>query len=122
VGDPPAAEVRVVPPCFDGTVQSSSLLFAEAVRALGLEARALGLTMPGFRSPPRLRGVQRTIRRWPSGQATVAVTVRGRPWPAVLSDLVEGVITANGLEGSPADQARAHLWRAVAPEGAGAAA
>lgn len=97
-------------------MQSPSLRFAESVRALGAEARSLGLTMPGFRSPPRLGGVQRTIRRWPSGQSTVAVVVRSRPWPAVLADLVEGVVAANRLEGPSADRARARLWAAVAPE------
>jgi hypothetical protein len=103
-------------------MRSPALRLAEAVRDLGDEARVLGLTMPGFRSPPRLRGVQRSIRRWPSGQATVAVVLRGRPWPAVLADLVEGIVTANGLTGPAADQARARLWEAVSPQGAGAAA
>ena len=41
-------------------------------------------------------GVQRSIKRWPGG-ATVAVVVRDRPWPAVQTDLVEGVVAANGL-------------------------
>ena len=59
-------------------------------------ARALGLVVPGFRSPPRLVGVQRSIKRWHGG-ATVAVVVRGRPWPAVQADLIEGVVAANGL-------------------------
>jgi hypothetical protein len=103
-------------------MRSPTLQFAEAVRDLGCEARALGLTMPGFRSPPRLCGVQRSIRRWPSGQATVAVVVRGRPWPAVLADLVEGVVAANALSGPAADRVRARLWAVLAPEGAGAAA
>ena len=52
------------------------------------------LVTPGFRSPPRLVGVQRSIKRW-TGGATVAVVVRGRPWPAVQSDLIEGIIAAN---------------------------
>jgi hypothetical protein len=103
-------------------VQPSSLRFADAVRVLGIEARALGLVVPGFRSPPRLRGVRRSIRRWPSGQATVAVVLRDRPWAAVLADVVDGVVAANGLAGPEADRVRAHLWSAVSPEGAGVAA
>jgi hypothetical protein len=92
-------------------VQASSLRFARAVQALARTARALDLTVPGFRSPPRLVGVHRSIKRWPGG-ATVAVVVRDRPWPAVLADLVEGVVAANGLSGPAADRARAALWAA----------
>ena len=103
-------------------LQSSSLRFARAVQALAAAARAEGLAVPSFRSPPRLHGVQRSIRRWPGG-ATVAVVVRGRPWPAVQADLVEGVVAANGLQGPQADAARAVLWDALAEApGSGTAA
>ncbi len=103
----------VTPEVLDGRVQSSSVRFAQSVQALARAARSLGLTVPGFRSPPRLVGVQRSIRRFPNG-ATVAVVVRGRPWPAVQSDLVEGFVAANGLTGRAADDARAALWSAIA--------
>ena len=98
--------------------QSSSLRFARAVQALGQAARALGLIVPGFRSPPRLVGVQRSIKRWPGG-ATVAVVVRDRPWPAVQADLVEGIVAANALTSPSSDRARAELWLALerAPTG-----
>jgi hypothetical protein len=46
----------------------------------------------------------------------VAVVVRGRPWPAVLADLVEGVVAANGLHGPAADAARSVLWEALAAD------
>jgi hypothetical protein len=94
-------------------MQSSTLRFAEAVRALGLEARRLGLVAPSFRSPPRLLEAERTIRRFPSGHVTVAVVVRGRPWAAVLADLIEGVVTANDLHGAAATRARTRLWSVV---------
>ena len=93
-------------------MQSSSLRFARAVQALAAAARSLGLVVPGFRSPPRLVGVHRSIKRWPGG-ATVAVTVRDRPWPAVQADLVEGVVAANGLVSPASDRARAELWLAL---------
>lgn len=67
---------------------------------------------PGFRCPPRLVGVDRSIRRRSDG-AVVSVKVRGRPWPAVLADMIEGVITANGLGPPQADRLRAELWDAV---------
>lgn len=92
--------------------QSSSLRFARAVQALAHAARSLGLLVPGFRSPPRLVGVQRSIKRWPGG-ATVAVVVRGRPWPAVQADLVEGIVAANELTSPASDRARAELWLAL---------
>ena len=91
---------------------SSSLRFARAVQAIAQTARTLGLVAPSFRSPPRLVGVHRSIKRWPGG-ATVAVVVRGRPWPAVQADLVEGVIAANALVSPASDRARAHLWEAL---------
>lgn len=94
-------------------MESPVLRFAETVRMLGIEARRTSLRMPGFRSPPRLRGVDRSLRRRADGGATIAVVVRGRPWAAVVSDMVEGVIVANGLTGARADRTRAALWAAV---------
>ena len=95
------------------TVPSSTTVrFAQAVQALARRARGLGLVAPSFRSPPRLVGVQRSIKRWDGG-ATVAVVVRGRPWPAVQADLVEGVVAANGLRPPDSDRARAELWLAL---------
>jgi hypothetical protein len=102
-------------------MQSSSIRFARAVQTLASTTRALGLLVPGFRSPPRLTGVQRSIKRWDGG-ATVAVVVRDRPWPAVQADLIEGIVAANGLTGSAADGARAALWAALEPGGAPAVA
>lgn len=102
-------------PAADRFHRPNSLHLAQAVRALGPVARRLGLTVPGFRSPPRLSGASRTIRRHQSGSSTVAVVMRGRPWPAVLADLVEGIIVANGVAGTEAARARRELWAVVAP-------
>ena len=98
-------------------VQSSSLRFARAVQSLAAASRALDLAVPGFRSPPRLVGVQRSIKRWPGG-ATIAVVVRDRPWAAVQADLIEGVVAANGLASPDADRVRTELWRALEPPAA----
>jgi hypothetical protein len=46
----------------------------------------------------------------------VAVRVRGRPWVAVLGDLVEGIVVANRLQGGDADRARTALWAVVERE------
>jgi len=88
--------------------------FALAARQLSEAARALGLRAPGFRSPPRLVGVDRTLLRR-SGRPTVAIRVRGRPWVPVLWDMIEGVVAANQLVGPAAARAREELWRVVSP-------
>lgn len=98
--------------------ESPSIRFARTVQALGVAGRELGLEVPAFRSPPRLVGVQRSIRRV-AGSTTVAVVVRGRPWAAVQADLVEGIVAANRLGAGAAGRVRAHLWAAIAtPEAA----
>lgn len=94
--------------------ESPSIRFARTVQALGVAGRELGLEVPGFRSPPRLVGVQRSIRR-AAGATTVAVVVRGRPWAAVQADLLEGVVAANQLPADAASRVRARLWEAIAP-------
>lgn len=96
---------------------ANALRFAAAAKALNREARRRGLQAPGFRCPPRIAGVDRSLRRHAGGGATVAVRLRGRPWVAVLADMVEGVVAANRLGGAAADEARAALWEVVMPEG-----
>lgn len=95
-------------------METTSLRFADAARSLGEAARQLGLDVPLFRSPPRTSGVTRAICRRSDGGTTVSVALRGRPWPAVVADLIEGVLVANRLEGPPAARARDALWSAVA--------
>jgi hypothetical protein len=90
----------------------TTLDFAHAARVLGREARRQGLVAPSFRSPPRIVGVDRSMRRHTTG-ATVAVQLKGRPWMAVLSDMIEGVVVANRLQPPHADRVRAELWNAV---------
>ncbi len=70
--------------------------------------------MPGFRSPPRVVGAQRTLRRHSDGAGVVvAVQVRGRPWFAVVADMIEGVVVANGLQAPTGDRLRTELWEAL---------
>jgi hypothetical protein len=94
-------------------MEATSLRFASAARTMGQVARSRGLRVPGFRSPPRLDGVERSVRRRPDGGATVAIRLRGRPWLAVLGDMIEGVVVANGLSGVAADRTRTALWSAI---------
>ena len=47
----------------------------------------------------------------------VAVRLRGRPWSADVSDMVEGVVVANRLTGTDADATRRALWAALESDG-----
>jgi hypothetical protein len=91
-------------------MEATSLRFAAAARSLGQTSRRRGLSVPGFRSPPRLPEVDRSLRRRSDGVAMVAIRIRGRPWMAVVSDMIEGVVAANRLRGPDADGARRVLW------------
>ncbi len=102
-------------------MEATALHFAAVARILGDAARARGLLVPSFRSPPRLRGAARTLRRWPDGGATVSVEVVGRPREAVVADMVEGVVAANEISGPDATRLRTALWEAVLATGSGAA-
>ena len=94
--------------------------FAELARRIGAAARAAGLVVPAFRTPPRRAGVTRSIRRLPGGPV-VAVRLRARPAADVLTDMVEGVVVANGLTGEAASGVRVVLLQAVGGSGSGAA-
>ncbi len=87
--------------------------FAEAGRRLAAVATVLGLQVPAFRTPPRVAGLDRTIRRGPGGSVLVSVRSRSRAWPAVLADMIEGVVTANELLPHDAARVRNELWQAT---------
>lgn len=113
VGDWHSVRVSQLPP-------PPSLQFARVARRLGLAARAAGLHVPAFRSPPRRTGVVRSIRRFEGG-AIVAVKLQGRTAYDIEADMVDGVIAANRLTGEAALRMRSTLLAALA-EAAGSAA
>jgi hypothetical protein len=94
------------------SVSNSSIDFAHAARTIGREVRRRGLVAPGFRCPPRIAGVDRSLRRVASG-AVVAVQLKGRPWAAIVGDMIEGVIVTNKLQPPQSDRLRAELWIAL---------
>jgi hypothetical protein len=96
-------------------VEAGALLFSQTARRLGAAARAAGLVVPAFRCPPRVGGAVRTIRRYPGG-AVVAVRLKGRPFPEVTADMVDGVIAVNRLDETAAARMRPVLTEAIEPE------
>ena len=95
-------------------MESPSVRFGEVARLVANQARSLGLVVPVFKSPPRIVGVSRTMRRRTDGQAVVSVCFRSRPWPAVVADLIEGVLVVNDLTGAAASRLRDDLWQPFA--------
>ena len=98
----------------------NAIEFANAARTLTQEAQRRGLIGPSYRCPPRIVGVDRSLRRHAEG-AVVAVTVRGRPWAAVLADMIEGVVVANRIPPARAFRLRTDLWAALGFEAGSAA-
>ncbi len=90
--------------------------FAAVARLLNAESQRFGLDAPSFRSPPRVVGVDRTVRRREHG-GVVAVALRDRPFVAVLGDMIEGVIVVNRLVAPVADQVRTSLWAILSLRG-----
>ncbi len=93
-------------------VSNTSLDFAHAARTIGREVRRRGLVAPGYRCPPRIAGVDRSLRRVANG-AVVAVQLKGRPWAAIVGDMIEGVIVTNQLQPPSSDRLRSELWQAL---------
>lgn len=92
-------------------MQARALRFAATARALGEVARAHGFEAPAFRSPPRLKGCNRSIRRYANGGTTVSVVVRGRPWSAVVADMIDGFVASN--HDGDGERLRDLLWGAI---------
>lgn len=88
--------------------------FTAAARVLAQRVAELDLVVPGFRSPPRIVGVNRTIRRSRDGEGgVIAVRLADRPFTSTLGDMIEGVIFLNRLDPVQADYVRAQLWRTM---------
>jgi hypothetical protein len=96
------------------TIDPQSTRFAAAVRAVSDEARRLGLDVPVFRSPPRVAGVDRTVRSR-RGELVVAVRLAGRPFADIVADVVAGVLVANAVPLGPDLAVRRRLIEAVEP-------
>jgi hypothetical protein len=91
---------------------SDTATFTCAAQLLSAVAGRYGLVAPGFRSPPRVVGVQRTIRRRQGG-GVVAVAIKGRPLAGVLADMIEGIVVLNELSVGESCTLRTALWEEV---------
>ena len=98
-------------------IDSPAVRFGELARIVASEARQLGLAVPVFKSPCRIEGANRSIRRRPDGSPVVAITIAGRPWDDIIADLIAGVVhvTGNTFDDYHIEDA---LIRAVATHGA----
>ena len=94
----------------------SAFEFGEVSRLVAAESRRHGLAVPSFRSPPKLAGATRTVRRYAGGQCLVSVRCRGRSVAEVAADMVEGVLVANRLQGTAASGWRLALRAACVEE------
>ena len=93
---------------------SATSKFTAAARILAQRSNELDLVVPGFRSPPRIVGVNRSIRRSRDSEGgVVAVRISDRPFTAAIGDMIEGVICINRLEPPEADRVRTQLWRTM---------
>lgn len=93
---------------------SNTAQFTAAARVLAQRAVELDLVAPGFRCPPRIVGVNRSIRRSRDGVGgVVAVRIADRPFTAAVGDMIEGVIAINRLTPPQADRVRTLLWRTM---------
>jgi len=87
--------------------------FARVAEVMSEAVRRRGMVVPAFRSPPRTVGLSRSIQRRDDGSCAVAVSLRGRPWSAVVADMIEGVVVANQLESAAAGRLRSELWEEI---------
>ena len=94
-------------------MESPTLRFAATARILTEAARRSGHRAPTFRSPPRVKGRMRTIRRHADGGATVSLVLRDRPWSAVVGDMIEGFVVVNDVDPVGAERLRDLLWGAL---------
>ena len=92
---------------------STTARFAHAARTLADEAapvvgaRGPELPVPAPTRRRRSDAAPKTRRR---GRP---VRLRERPWPAVLADMIEGVVATNQLAPPAAMRARTDLWELV---------
>ena len=69
--------------------------FTSLALLLSAWAREHALEAPQYRSPPRLLGVTRSLRRAPGCRPVVCIRLRGRGATEVVRDMVDGLLAVN---------------------------
>ncbi len=87
-----------------------ALRFAESVRLIAASAKEHSLTVPVFRSPPRVADVDRTVMREGSRSPVVSIRLVGRPVPAVQADIIDSVLHVNEPSRATAELFRRTAW------------
>ena len=107
-------EIRNVIPIMDNETmaESISIQFSIAVRTLGRIADRLGYRIPQFRCPPPSAKYQRSVRKTGDENLSISIVIRGRPWLAILADIVEGFVIANTQSGQDSE-IRNILWDCI---------
>lgn len=54
----------------------------------------------------------RTIRRHANGGTTISLVVRGRPWSAVVADMIDGFVVVND-DSDRTEELRDLLWAVI---------
>ena len=107
-------EIRNVIPIMDNETmaESISIQFSIAVRTLGRIADQLGYRIPQVRGPPPSAKYQRSVRKTGDENLSISIVIRGRPWLAILADIVEGFVIANTQSGQDSE-IRNILWDCI---------
>ena len=107
-------EIRNVIPIIDNETmaESISIQFSIAVRTLGRIADQLGYRIPKFRCPNPSAKYQRSGRKTGDENLSISIVIRGRPWLAILADIVEGFVIANTQSGQDSE-IRNILWDCI---------
>ena len=92
--------------------ESISIKFSIAVRTLGRIADQLGYRIPQFRCPPPSAKYQRSVRKTGDENLSISIVIRGRPWLAILADIVEGFVIAN-IQSGQDSEIRNILWDCI---------
>lgn len=78
--------------------------FTSLALLLSTWARAHSLQAPQYRSPPRMLGVSRSLRRAPGCRPVVSVRLVGRDRAEVVRDMVDGLLAVNPVPGPTSER------------------
>ena len=99
------------------TINRTALDFAAAARAIGRATRRRRMIVAELPQPAPPRRCRPVVATHIPTARSCRSARRVVPWPAVVSDMIEGVVVTNALLPPLADQVRTELWHAAGFEG-----